>query len=251
MADDAAMRSTLRSVLVMAALCLAPPARAGGFWLYEAATPDVGVASAGRYASALDAGTVLANPAGMTRLKGRQFLAGFQTVVPRIEFDVDESGFGGGDGGDAGETALVPALYYSHSVTENFKLGLALGSYFGAGIHYDDDWAGRYYVEETSLLTAGVFPGAAYRLTDWLSVGGTVNLMVAELDQKTAVNNQITDPGTPDGQMKGNDTESAANALMNVGTQFGILFIPSKERVLVRWAHRANYEVESNLEGIV
>lgn len=184
MADDAAMRSTLRSVLVMAALCLAPPARAGGFWLYEAATPDVGVASAGRYASALDAGTVLANPAGMTRLKGRQFLAGFQTVVPRIEFDVDESGFGGGDGGDAGETALVPALYYSHSVTENFKLGLALGSYFGAGIHYDDDWAGRYYVEETSLLTAGVFPGAAYRLTDWLSVGGTVNLMVAELDHR-------------------------------------------------------------------
>ena len=44
-------------------------AHAGGLYLYELGTPEVGAAAAGWAARAQDAGTVFTNPAGMTRLK--------------------------------------------------------------------------------------------------------------------------------------------------------------------------------------
>ena len=50
--------------------CLTSSAWAGGLWLYEMATPEVGTAIAGRAALAKDASTAFGNPAGMTRLEG-------------------------------------------------------------------------------------------------------------------------------------------------------------------------------------
>ena len=41
---------------------------AGGLWMYEGSIPDMGMANAGRAASALDASTAFGNPAGMTGL---------------------------------------------------------------------------------------------------------------------------------------------------------------------------------------
>ena len=43
-------------------------AHAGGVWLYEEATPDMGVGGAGRQAAGFDASTASGNPAAMTRL---------------------------------------------------------------------------------------------------------------------------------------------------------------------------------------
>ena len=56
--------------IALALLAMTPPttAFAGGFFLYELGTPDVGLASAGYAARAQDASTVFTNPAGMTML---------------------------------------------------------------------------------------------------------------------------------------------------------------------------------------
>jgi long-chain fatty acid transport protein len=59
-------------------ILLSSPAGAGGLWLYEMGTPDLGTASAGRAAMALDASTAFGNPAGMTKLERSQFLGAFQ-----------------------------------------------------------------------------------------------------------------------------------------------------------------------------
>ena len=47
-------------------LTLASGAHAGGLYLYEVGSPDVGLAGAGYAARADDAATVFTNPAGMT-----------------------------------------------------------------------------------------------------------------------------------------------------------------------------------------
>ena len=47
---------------------IASSSQAGGLYLYELGTPDVGTAAAGWAARAQDAATVFTNPAGMTRL---------------------------------------------------------------------------------------------------------------------------------------------------------------------------------------
>ena len=217
--------------LLVLTVLSAPPAWAAGLWLYEMATPDMGTAAAGRAALANDASTAVFNPAGMTRLERSQLLAGFQGLVVNAEFDPDSAPtFGGGDGGDAGYFTPVASIFYVHSLSPDLKLGVGVGSYFGLGLDYDDDWAGRYHILEGEFLTFGVNPGIGYRINEFVSVGGGFSVLHAELDQKAAINNSITDPGTPDGQIKIEDDDVGYGFNLGVliearvGTRFGITY---------------------------
>ena len=81
---------------------------AGGAWVYETGTADLGTASAGRAALAADASTAFGNPAGMTRLEGSQLQLGLQPLVVTTEFDVGpQTTTSGTNGGNAG--GFVPA----------------------------------------------------------------------------------------------------------------------------------------------
>ena len=109
------------------------PAWGGGVWLYESGAPDLGAAGAGRAALAADASTAGANPAGMTRLDRSQMLSAVQGIYIDSRFDTKLSGFGGGDGGNAGGFVPSGGLHYVHRVTDDFRLGISAGSYFGLG----------------------------------------------------------------------------------------------------------------------
>ncbi|MBW1789152.1 MAG: transporter [Deltaproteobacteria bacterium] len=217
-----AMKLWYRCLLLVVLLSTFVPTSswAAGLWLYELATPDMGTAAAGRAAMANDASTAGTNPAGMARLERSQFLAGFQGIITETEFDTDSSSFGGGDGGNAGDFFPAASLHYAHRLTQNFQLGVSAGSYFGLGVDYDDDWAGRYYVQEAEFLTFGINPGIGYRVNEWLSLGAGFSVVYAELEQKAAINNSVTDPGTPDGQIKIEDSE------FGYGFNFGVLVEP-------------------------
>lgn len=220
--------------LVAAALftaLLATSTWAAGLWLYEQATPDLGTAAAGRAAAAKDASTAGTNPAGMTRLDQSQVLAGFQGLIVDVEFDTDSSGFDGGDGGNAGDFVPAAGLHYVHNLTSDLKLGVTTGSFFGLGLDYDSDWAGRYYVQKAEFLTLGINPGVGYRVNKWLSVGAGFSVIYAELEQKAAINNQVTDgAGTPDGQIKVKDDDIGYGwnlgvlAELREGTRFGVTY---------------------------
>src|SRR6476619_7021723 len=69
------------SILVLIMLP-ALPADAGGLSLYEIATADVGLASAGWAARAQDPSTLLKNPAGMSLLESSQFRVAFKCCRP-------------------------------------------------------------------------------------------------------------------------------------------------------------------------
>ena len=72
------MRKYLRSAFILIVLLVVSiaPVYAGGLWLYEEATPDMGVGGAGRQAAGFDASTASGNPAAMTRLDRSQMEGG-------------------------------------------------------------------------------------------------------------------------------------------------------------------------------
>jgi long-chain fatty acid transport protein len=170
---------------------------------------------------ASDASTAGANPAGMTRLERPQVLAAFQGIYINSQFDTDASGFGGGDGGNAGGFVPSGGLHCVQPVTPDLRLGISAGSYFGLGVDYSDDWAGRYYTTDAELVTFGVNPGVGYRLADWLSVGAGFSVLYAELTQKAAVRNAF-DPGG-DGELKIEADD------VGYGFNLGVLLEPSKD----------------------
>jgi len=207
-----------------------PAAWGGGVWLYEGGTPDLGTAAAGRAALAADASTAGANPAGMTRLDRSQMLTAVQGLYVNSRFDTELSDYGGGDGGNAGGFVPSGSLHYVHRVSDDFRLGISTGSYFGLGVDYGDDWAGRYYTTKAELLVFGINPGAGYRINNWLSVGAGFSMLYATLDQQAAVNNQVTDPGFADGELKldSDDVGYGFNLGLTLtprdGTRFGLTY---------------------------
>lgn len=222
--------------VALVVLFLTAPVRAGGLWLYEMATPDLGTASAGRAALAQDASTAFSNPAGMTRLDRSQLLGGFQMVIPDTHFRVGhESTFG--PWGETGNFGLaVPGLsgFYVHKVSPNWRLGLSMLSYLGLGANYGDGWAGRYYTQASKLITVSVVPSAAYRVNDWLSLGAGFILMYGKLKQSSAVNNLLP-PGAADGRLTFNSEAVGFGGLVGVmieprpGTRLGVSYISPVE----------------------
>ena len=83
---------TKPTLICMAIACcssLTQTVQAGGIALYEIATPDVGLASAGYASRADDASTVFKNPAGMSLLEGTQFQGGLQALYGSVSFSAD------------------------------------------------------------------------------------------------------------------------------------------------------------------
>ncbi|MEA3468301.1 MAG: OmpP1/FadL family transporter [Thermodesulfobacteriota bacterium] len=203
-----------------------------GLWLYELGTPDLGTAGAGRAAMATDASIAGANPAGMTRLERSQMVAAVEGLYVNSRFDTDVSGFGGGDGGNAGGFVPAGGFHYVHSVTPDLKIGVSTGSYFGLGVDYGDDWAGRYYATEAEMLTFLVNPAVGYQVNDWLSIGAGVSLGYAELTQKVGINNSAVpeQAGMSDGQLKIDENDMAYGFNLGVmleaqaGTRFGLTY---------------------------
>jgi long-chain fatty acid transport protein len=215
---------------VMAEILLpAPPVLAAGFWVYEMGTPDLGTASAGRAALAQDAATVFGNPAGMTSLDRSQLLVGAQVGVGDVHFNRGSgTTVAGGNGGNASGTFPGGSLYYAHNLSPNFKLGGWHGSYFGGALEYEDGWSGRYYVTEAKILTLGAGINGAYKVNDWLSIGGGPFVLYGNLEQKVALNNALD--GLPDGRLKFDDDELGVGGMAgvmvqpNAGTRLGVTY---------------------------
>ena len=198
------MRRFMGCLTLMAVLLVGSAGRGAGLWMYETGSPDVGTAAAGRAAMAADASAAGANPAGMTRLDRSQLLVGLQGLYLDAHFDTQRSGFGGSDGGNAGGFVPVGSFHYVHRLNPDWSLGLSVGSYFGLGVDYGDDWSGRYYIKEAELVTFGVNPGVGYRAADWLSVGAGFTVMQAKLHQTVGINNAAVpgQAGLSDGELK-------------------------------------------------
>lgn len=210
---------TLAMATVVVILMLTEASEAGGFFLTEFGTEDVGLAGAGWAARAQDASTLFKNPAGMSLLQGNQFQQGLQVLY------FQSSGFSGTNvpwGGNGGENPVdvVPGAsgFYVHSLNKDFKLGFGVVQNFGSALKYHGEWLGRYYLKDTALVGVTFAPVASYRVNEYLSIGGGPNVMVGYFKYTAAVNNVA--PGQGDGTLQTKDTTAG------VGGQFGVLLEP-------------------------
>lgn len=161
-------------VLIFVTLLMIPGAgHAGGLYINEFGTPSMGVAGAGVNAVASDASTSFHNPAGMTRIKGKELMGTGGLLYSTVKFDKDaDTPIDGGNGGDAGGFAPLLGGFYAHSINDRWKLGANLISITGAILDYDNGWTGRYLNTDVKLLTLTFYPSVAYRVNNWVSLGG-------------------------------------------------------------------------------
>ncbi|HEX5043160.1 MAG TPA: outer membrane protein transport protein [Candidatus Polarisedimenticolaceae bacterium] len=210
------------TVAVSTWLVSSSAALAGGALLYEVGTPDMGLASAGWAARAEDGATVLTNPAGMTRLPQGDLLVGLQALYGDVGFTPDSrTTTAGGDGGNPVGWFPGGGVYWVLPASDRVSFGLAATGNFGSKLDYDDAWAGRYYVQDGTLLGLSVLPALAWKMTDTLSLGLALNATNGILDNKVAVNNVV--PSAGDGTLDIHDT------VWGFGANLGVLFEPADD----------------------
>lgn len=166
------------------------PSRGAGLGTYENGSPDQGRAAAGRAAAAEDASTAWGNPAGMVLLREPEYVSGANAMFFDVKFDPDgRTDVDGGAGGNAG--GFLPALgsFFVQPINDRLAIGTSMTGLMGAGLGYDEDWAGRYYSQEFSLMAVGFSPSVAFRVADWFSVGATATIGYARVSAETMLNN--------------------------------------------------------------
>ncbi|MFN0315642.1 MAG: OmpP1/FadL family transporter [Burkholderiales bacterium] len=164
-------------------------AQGAGFALLEQSASLLGNSFAGTAVAAEDASTVFFNLAGLTQLRGIQGVVAVHGINVSTKFSgPGASAFplGAGTGGNAGDLAVVPNLYFSVPIGERLVFGLGINAPFGLKTEYESTWLGRFQGIKSDLKTINVNPSLAFKVSESVSLGAGINWQSAETELTNA-----------------------------------------------------------------
>ena len=181
------------SLAVAGALVAPQRAEASAFQLKENSAKSMGRAYAGSATAGGDVSVVVNNPAAMTDLKGTYF----QADVTAINFGTKFSGsahdalgrpISGGNGGDAGTTMPVPALFFATQLSDRWHVGAGFSVPFGFLTEYDRNWVGRYNAIKSKFESLDGTLSASFDVTDTFTVGASFIAQRTSAELTSAIN---------------------------------------------------------------
>ena len=165
----------------MALLLPSVMAFSGGFQLNLQGLRQLAMGGGGT-AVPWDAATIFYNPGGLSRLDNFQVYGSALFIIPRVQY-IDNAT---GTSARTQEQVFTPFNIYAGGKIKGLEgLGVGVGIYtpFGSGVSWEDDWAGRYVIQNIALQTIFIQPTISYQFNDAVSLGvgfvygtGKVNL---------------------------------------------------------------------------
>lgn len=196
------VRASVLAVGIIGALA-ATEAQAAAFQLKENSAKGLGRAFAGATSAWGDASVVATNPASMRLLDGRQFQGDLSAISFSADFEkyrgtnANGTPISGGNGGDAGMIAAVPAMYFYTPINDDMHFGVSLSVPFGFKTEYDQNWVGRYHGVTTDLKAIDLGASFSYDVNPYVSFGAslfvehlTIEISNA-LDMGSILNSQV------------------------------------------------------------
>ncbi len=225
----------LAALVSVSPLSLQSPANAAAFYIQEQSVSGLGNAFSSAVSDPQDASTIYYNPAGMTKLSGRQVYAGSNFLILNADFKDRGSNVGGApfpgpftnfgnDGGNPFDPAMVPNFYAAMPLPHNSDLWIGLGitAPFGLTNKYDDNFIGRFDSTQNELMTLNISPTMAYKVNDWLSVGGGVDIQYAD----AKLENALPDAATPNTRATDGLNDLSGDDV-SVGLNVGVMVDPT------------------------
>jgi long-chain fatty acid transport protein len=180
------------AAIAVAATFTVCQAHSAAFQLLEHDAVGTGTANANT-AEAGSIASMFANPAAMSFQSGTQF-SGVMTPIAfsaRFKIDSATSAVGtpatGGNGGDAGGTSVVPALFFATDLGANLRFGIGITAPYALRTEYDDGWVGRYFALRTDLETIDINPSLSFKVNDAIAIGVGVSAQRANAEISRAI----------------------------------------------------------------
>ncbi|PWK45473.1 long-chain fatty acid transport protein [Pseudomonas sp. OV226] len=213
--------------------------------LYEIGTDNAGLANAGAAARAQGPSTIASNPAGMSYLPGTQITAGLQVLYGDLSFDRDSgTNVSGSNSGNALDPIPGASFFVTHELDDHWSVGFGQYGDFGLALNYDNDWSGRYFAQNVSLLGLSLVPSVAYRFNEQWSVGVGIKAMYGILKADTAIDRSpfgFTDRA--DGQFKYKD------GTWGYGANVGVIYAPQPgTRIGLTYTSKVDLDFEDRLD---
>lgn len=160
--------------LIYLSLFCSPLAQASALYFYEIGTEDTALAGAGQAARAQDASTIVTNPAGMTRLPDHMFTGGLQAMDGDVSYTLEDE-TGRKSPGDIMRFFPNASAFYAQKLNDDLYAGIGLYGNYGLGIDFGN-WSGDRLIKKSTMVAMTLSPSLAYKLSDRVSVGGSVNV---------------------------------------------------------------------------
>ncbi|MCF8578860.1 outer membrane protein transport protein [Enterobacter ludwigii] len=216
-------------VLLSTGLVFSSVSQASALYFYEIGTEDTALAGAGQAARAQDASTIVTNPAGMTRLPEHMFTGGLQALGGNIDYQLDNDRLQ--SPGNVMKLTPNASAFYSQKVNESLYAGIGLYGNYGLGIDYGN-WAGERLIKKSTMVAMTLSPSLAWKLSDRVSVGGSVNLNYGFLSLTRTVDGDDHDDKDHDWAMS---------------YRLGLLMqLTEQTRAGITWNSKAEYDFNVN-----
>jgi long-chain fatty acid transport protein len=206
---------------IVAMIAEVATAEAGGFAVREQSAYGLGSSFAGMAAPGDSISSMFWNPAAVTTATGPIVEGNLSAIFPRSELDVDPTrstltavGITG-NGGNVGETAIVPAGYFAVPVTDELYFGFSVTAPYGLTTTSNAPWVGMFSHLDAKVTSVNATPVLGYKLNDMISIAIGAQIEYFDVDIKTALAPLATPPRQ---RLTGDDT--------NVGLVAGVTLTP-------------------------
>ncbi|WP_244629535.1 OmpP1/FadL family transporter [Martelella limonii] len=237
------MTSRMNILLLGAATILtAGSASAGSFGLREQSALGQGQAFAGAAAGQAGIGSMYWNPATMAAFEGFQVEADISGIFPYSDI-TPTSGTapallllgGTGSTGDMGMDAVLPAGYASYQITPDVWIGLGFNAPFGLKTKNPFNYSGQIYARTSEVVSYDINPTIAWKVNDWLAIGGGIEAMYFETRLTQAMS---PFPNAPSAELQGDS--------WGVGFNLGFTLTPM-EGTVIGVGYRS--QIKQSLDG--
>lgn len=126
------------------------------------------------------------NAAGMTELEGTQVELGATFIRPQ-QTVVTATPAGVNNNYADSKWWIPPNAYVTHQFGDKVWAGLGIFSRYGLGVDYEDDWTGRYNIQEITIQSLDVNPSVAFKVMDNLSLAAGLRAEWFDLEMYRAI----------------------------------------------------------------
>lgn len=133
-----------------------------------------------------DMATIFYNPGGLARIDHFQANVSALAVMPKTAY-IQNPGVYSTE--SQSQTFIPFNVYIGAPVSYKSPVSIGVGVYtpFGTGIKWDDNWRGRYLIQDIKLSTVFIQPTVSYRISDAVSLGVGVIYAIGKVDMNRAI----------------------------------------------------------------